>query len=867
MRKAPINVNSYIDFPIVLEALRLNSSPSVLKNRSRCPGCSTQSLRVTRDPTGGYRFVCPKCDFNLDSLRFYMKVAQLTPLEALHDLSQLTSLPSGRFTLWANGVLPQEQQYEKLIGLHRRGREDLVLRPTPEWTAALQRLNMRCSQDMQHQIVPVAGTFSGIKISDLEDALGRRLRLPRPRSTHALMIPFCDVYNRPRSLSLFLESGLERRVRVNIMNEAEYHAPQTEDGLCFLDQLEMREERVFAVHGARLASFLRCLHLSQSTERLPLVGWEEHTNRAWDTVHASQVIIWSPLSPLLSFIMGQRVVNAWVCLRRAPSFDEAIEQIEPMTSGQWMAATLEQAKPWRLALIDWLLSVGAKEAMNGIEALRLPHDLAMAIIDLAPQDKRPYMLSLFGFSDREKIAIVRGRTIAETSSGWWEVPNSLYAFRGRILDASIYMEEVQRLPDGRRLVLGHVKRGNQAFPFECDLDQIQAKTCEWLQTFLSDLGQPAPIVDRRWKQDLFRIAQEFHNPPIRAMLDRVGYHPSRGYVFPGFRVHEGRLITEKALVRPRAGETLPGEGIEPPDMQIVPGAESFADIPTAACTWAIIAALCNNLLAEKHRREPRGIIIHARRGEAGWQAIHDIGLQLSLPTYQGLDGNESCFSSWRHGLPAIIDIRGERPERLLPFLLDPSAKNIVLITDSLVPWRQVGLGGWVLIDGHGAAGHLDCAPAISCLFRFLAETADSTMPRTIRRVLQELAKYCGRPKAPVFAAARQRLRGDQAYWTSPARRALAPVCYLHRLRSGQEIPSHKEGILLHLRRYAGWFAHAGFGQLSMQGIRRALHKAGWVLRDYGSQQLVIAKQRWISTLRIWAALAGENPSRGLARHG
>lgn len=596
------------------------------------------------------------------------------------------------------------ETHERMTKFLADGFDDLVHNTSGPWLQSLEAVGCWFGADVATMERMFGGVVAGSSAEAVvEAAAPARVVPPHKGFTNVVVVPFCDVYNRPRSLMMFNRHGESWHGVLGLTNDNLPGAAAAYDhGLCFLDQLEREEEAVYAVGGARFALQLRCQHMFSNITVVPIIGWLPGTlPTSWAQVKASRTILWSP-RPDADLFKQARYASGKVSMYPrfdADDTDDAIcTRLREMTTLKWQRTVEAHALPWYEATARWLLSLPADDQLGALCSLNLDEaDAAVVADSVADATEKATLAMLFGLSDISRSVVVNRTTIVQDHGKWTTMSP---AGASLILDAVLYLDRIQHpVGGGDDRIVGHVERAGKIYPFNDRLGDVEADAGRWLNKFFLSQSLPLPQIGSGWSHKLWLVAQAFHNPPVKAYIRRVGHVEKLGMIFPRFIVREGRIITEGDLPD-LAGGSVPGSLLDAPNPRSVIPPEAVRPTPTAVTVWSILRAIAFNMEAQTYGAETKGIAVVVGDDEdGGYTAVRQIARSLNLPWWETLTSDELLNLEVGHVLPPIVDMRGVPPGKMAKYLWSAKAKSCMVLVSDLTAWTDMSLGGWIAING------------------------------------------------------------------------------------------------------------------------------------------------------------------------
>jgi hypothetical protein len=872
MAKPSFNLNKYIPGQVVVEALGL-SPDGKTSRQMRCPLCEQVAMRMANDATGGQLFFCKSCRFSADAITLYARARNIPLYDAVNELKLRTALPENAAKVW----LPRWEHgtsgpQRKLVELLEAGRKTLF-QMKDHHVQAMQKACAWWSRDFSVIQRTAASMVSGVHANELITALlPWRTALRARKLGDIVVLPFCDIFNRPRSLEILTNKGDTLHFVLPIRDETSADTDGRTGGVCFLDALGIEEDVVYAVEGGRFALQLKCQHHHDSYTPLPLIGWNKNTGAdAWRYVRARKTILWAPVVTASVFRQAKRAANAMIAtaptdLGKTP--DEIHLSLAKIGVQAWKAKVESSAVRWQTLLAKVLLEHESTEAINIIDEIGLTNEEATEVAEEFTGINRDRLLELFGLSTQSRTIQLDKSEISQAGNQWTEITKLGPRL---IMDSVLYLDRVQvPLSGGPQRLIGYVMRGKETFPFRARLTEVQTDTAGFITRLMLAANQPLPQISPVWSRKLFRIAQTFHNPTTVRCIDKVSYIDEVGLVLPKFTVRDGKIhVPEETL--DLDGASLPCQHLNAPAVPSLVDPGFFRPSYTTAAAWTLLASIICNIEAQRWGAESKGIVVtSADRDDVGAILISRIAEILSLPIYTYTPDIDFAAIDTGHAIPPIIDLRNVKPTepKLLEYLLDPKPKSAILLVSNFNMWREFSLGGLIGIHAAGSrAVDFPYAEIPEALFTGLKYTQESnsttcqwkTVAATRRDILSLVM-----PRLEVDDDARQNIHtdasditfGDHSWQSTDTDRCMFPLAYIAKMTNFVPQPvGEKRDNLVTIP--AGDFLKqfhklTGF-KPKLDDIRYHLRKAG-VLRGMPDNTLEIPAVEWSQMLNRYRLL-------------
>ena len=801
---------------------------------------------------------------NCDSIQLFAMGKNIPMRQAISEINTRVSLPSNAirwwFPKWKREVC---DPMTGLIQYLEKGRRDISRSAESAWQEATSHLGMLGGTDINSLDRMLGAFVSGVTRTGLRTSMNPwTLNIGRCKQSWFAALPFCDVFNRPRSLMLFDRKGEGHHVNLPLFETSEGMGRIRDDGLCFLDQLQREEEVVFAVGDPKVALQLKTQHAFSYTKPLPLVGYLPDTGRSsWNQVRARTVIFWEPSLNVDVFRQARMVDNAKVAT--SPNYTDwerssMLEQLVGFHIDVWMRACVESAVPWHEGIVDWLLNLPEDQAINAVETLDITDSEAELILEGLEGQRAARITDLFGVTRQARTVIVDGRQISQAEGKWNEMSRLGAKL---ILDGTIYLDRVQHpMSSGEETVVGYISRAGAVIPFHDKLSEVQVNTPGWLTRTLLNEKQSIPQISPVWARRLFRIAQAFHNPPTVQCVDRVGYVEDVGMIFPEFTVKDGKFLSNTSEVA-MSNVAIPGQGLQCPEFPVSVHSSAFDTDPVSVAAWTLLSFMLSNMEAQRFGAETKGILVYAPDADdASYLATMQLAEKLALPIYQYTSDTDLCAMDRGHVLPLVVDARHLPPDHisLSQYLFDPSPKSLLLLVSDMTPWKEVSLGGWLGMAGQRSAiSSFPFKSAPDMLFsglEWLHKTMNSRATMLSLEMLQsgvtENIKASRHVPADTLATLAARVQrgsiGDVGWSSIEVDRVLIPFFHLYNLK-GLSVGEATGVMTIQAGPLLAQFRKLTGVHVKMEQITYSLRRAG-ILRGLPGNNVEIDVSDWNAML-------------------
>lgn len=274
----------------------------------KCPFCKKDTFIIDTDYTGGNWFYCQNsdCKFAGNILNLIMEIMDLSlPAAISYAIAE-----SKRFDLKQDISVEAQAEFESYLTLYENTlafNQKIRRYPFDRLPSSTVVNYMReiclwpgSGEKEWERVTKFAGLASKREITNLFPNV-----VKGPANKVFLTIPWSDIPGRVHSLEFV--TNIVDRIYKTLPNGNE-----EESGLAFLSNLRASEDTVFAVGNSLTAAQMLFQYSYVTAERLPIVGWRENTNAAWNYVNAKKVIFWEQTKSWRIFDQAKRVKNALI---------------------------------------------------------------------------------------------------------------------------------------------------------------------------------------------------------------------------------------------------------------------------------------------------------------------------------------------------------------------------------------------------------------------------------------------------------------------------------------------------------------------------------------------------------------------------
>lgn len=538
---------------------------------------------------------CNRCNCCGDSLEFFGYMHSLKdPYKAVDRAIQeglfkeVPEIASDRKCIEAY-VTHYPERRRKIRGFWESFQEGLIDSPRPDLLERLQQAHLWGGRGRRlNRLVRFVGAAAR---QDILDVMGKRYGkvFPKKRFGTSLVLNYQDVPGRTCALRFIDNRGRERfcpLVRAQVTNNL-----GMEGGLAMLEALKPFDRLVFATDNTEAALQLHRRNFADFDTPLKLVLYNENTDRAWQSVHASRVVFWSPDADWKVFAQAKKLgrngfVTTHPVLRK--SSPQEYFSHEPVSAPLKLMES--RARPWTEALALWITDDKQREADidAALNQLVLTTRERKDIREACPPDRRSKLDHYLGDTPVVRQALIGNKKILERSDGWFVLHS-----RGEecVCDALVRVEREVVDPQAQKIYWdGAIEYKGQKVPFFSDLEVIERSFVKWLRDTMVSAGLGVPLVSKQWQPKLINIAKMLSDPRTVRLTSTVGVDKAGRIAFPSFYVEKGEVVTQDTAL-----PDVPGSCVSPPKLR-APGQDD-TDIDSRVLFACAATAFVYNLLA------------------------------------------------------------------------------------------------------------------------------------------------------------------------------------------------------------------------------------------------------------------------------
>jgi len=481
------------------------------------------------------------------------------------------------------------ERWRQVRGFWETFQEGLLGSPRPDLLERLQKARLWSGRGRRsNRLVRFVGATTRKEILQVMGNDYRKV-FPKGGFGTSLVLNYQDVPGRTCGLRFLDDRGRERfcpLIRANVTNRL-----GMEGGLAMLEALKPFDRVAFATDDTEAALHLHNRHFATFDTPLKLVLYNDQTDRAWQSVHASRVIFWSPGSEWKVFAQAKKLgANGFVTSH--PELRSSTPQ-EYFTRGPATAALKlmeEHARPWPEALSLWLTDDKRKETDIDValNALALTTRERKELLEACPAARKAKLEYYLGDLPVVRQAIIGNKKILERPDGWFImhskgeecICDAIVRVNREVVDAQakkIYWE-------------GVIEYKGQKAPFFDDLVEIERSFASWLRDTMITAGMGVPLINKQWQLKLINIAKMLGDPRTVRLTTTVGVDKTGRISFPAFFVEKGAVCKQDTML-----PNMPGSCVRAPKERQPSQADE--DVESRAIFACAAAAFVHNLVA------------------------------------------------------------------------------------------------------------------------------------------------------------------------------------------------------------------------------------------------------------------------------
>lgn len=487
-----------------------------------------------------------------------------------------------------------------------------------------------------------------------------------------------------------------------------------EAGLAFLENLQAKEDVVFAFDDPIATARIHQKRFLESNYMAKAITYMEGTKAAWKSVNANKVVFCPSEIDWKVFYHAKQVNGGHIVA--------SCDKLNSRSSGAYLRLLERSAKPWKEVFAHWVLDEERSEAQvfEAVMKLTLTPKERIEIMDTVEPRLRDRVQARLGEQNTVKTITTNKKPIVEKKEGWF-----LSTTKGEELlcDAPFSVNKIVIDMKTQKVYwVGVIRYAGASIEYSVPYDEIENSPNVWLSKTVIKTGLGSPIIQRQIYKDLPLIARQFSEPQTVTIDRRLGLDETTGQIwFPQFVLNDGEF--KPAPLAVNTGE--PGSKIQIPDTKNI---FTFADSlvtetePTLNAYIAASTALIAGLLSPLGGwlRKPIGVI-GSRTGGAGKlcrRLVENFDLKtMQLSTGSRKDIDYIFEKTKEYGWYVYVDTA---TSGLISSWPTDNLQPVVVVLSPLEAAALTLTNHWVLI--HAENAHTDVAlPGTSAALSYLAD--------------------------------------------------------------------------------------------------------------------------------------------------
>jgi len=575
MAKAPC-LDEFITTESILQLL--NSSVKTIPAVVACPWAPEDKLYLLPDGAGLY--ACSD-DFAGDTIEVTKKVFNLKSTDqALNKLEEHGCITSVR-------DIPEEAVLSYELDSAKRASVNEFIQKQRE---ALGKMDLNLDILSRIGLMPdnIDRWHTGLgqhiffaRKPALEGVLGTKLGL---RNSNVMVLPYYDMPGRVSRLRCFFTVGgtdcgyVDRDIG-------------SSGGLFMTDTVSRGDPLAIAVDDPIFAMQLQRKHANISNKPLPLVVYNS------DTVHwnvwANRMVFWGKDYSVELFKQAKRLPNSSVSIPTGTLTPTAMMKFG---SESWMTSVVQQAKPWVVALKDYITNLDAEKAEAVVRSLELTTEEQGHLLYECNSDEKAFIKNLFDSGYVAKTGFLGDRKLVERNDEWYYV--TAKGRISRIANATFAIEKVLDCGDDELYYGCELCHEQKMYKFTAPADEFTRNPTRWLHRYMLEEGIGLLHVQKAWQNKLMDVAHTMSSYKIerQSMSTHVGWSPDFvNFSFPNVTLSDGRVEVDS---KPLPGKNLPCTGIDKNPLRKAAITNLLEDTQVNRYFWATFITVVGNLTSK-----------------------------------------------------------------------------------------------------------------------------------------------------------------------------------------------------------------------------------------------------------------------------
>lgn len=526
------DLNSLTSHTAILREAGINVK-GVIPETCACPLCG-QSMCITLDPftngTGRWLW-CTSCKFYGDVLELYKQMRHEKTMEDAIRRAEAFGHLTG-----PGGFVTKDVIDAYITNYHRhRIKLNLV------WNSIRCNSADRVSDsDIVEciQLHKLWASYSAIgnkalrlfacaRASEVKRLFGDKI-LPKSGFSTSLVFNYQDVPGRTSSYQYYYN-----KMRF-VQHFSDPLMGRVEDGIAFLEQLNAKEDIVFAFDDPILTARLYQKRLSEVYGEFKAITYSNNTRAAWQVVNANKVILVPSVVGWNAFHHAKMIQNSYVSTCR--------EKHNGRSLGSYLRAVDRGAQPWRAAFANWLLdeSRSESEIFEAVMKLSLNAKEQTEVIESVDVKFRERLAARLGSAAVTRSTITNRRVVVEKGGAWFSQTNKGDEL---LCDAPFSVDQIIIDVKAKKSHwAGTIRYAGARISYMVPYEEIEKNPAHWLSHTVISTGLGSPTIQRYISGDLPIVARQFSNPKTIMIDPKLGLEEASGQVWlPRFTLDDGEF--------------------------------------------------------------------------------------------------------------------------------------------------------------------------------------------------------------------------------------------------------------------------------------------------------------------------------------
>lgn len=616
--------------------------------RTTCPICNAKDMGIYLDPTvgGTSRWLyCRDCGFKGDTLALIKKMGNFPDISAamrhgidagLCSVEEATIDPR-EVDVYTQYYVDTRAQADKLWEAFQNETESST--PKSDIIEKVQREHLwgGWRHGYQSRMTPLMGAALR---GDVNKAFGYEV-LPKKGFKAVLVMKYQDVPGRISSFG-FVGDGGEQIIH-SIGPFTEHH----DGGIAMLESLRSYEPVVFAVNDPVLAWQLHKRQFIDSDEMLKVVCYNSNTARAWTSVNADRVILWSAEINAELFRHARLINRAYITtVPKAVDRERVIEQLAKHPISHFTAMMKNHALPWMKFLAGWIANESVRDGQiyEVLDSLELETGEREKLLAECEPSQRVRVEHYLGNKPRSvRTATISRSSVVDRGDGW----RIVHRLKGEevICDASIRVfNEIHNRATSTTYWRGEIVYKGRTVAFTDPVSLIEKDPGRWLNDRTANAGMGCPIFNKNWSRHFLTLCKTFNDPKVVEMSSRLGVLEDGSIALPKFRLVEGAVSRDVYFLDTAV---MPGMRVHEPVSRAL--RDSDKTFPARSAYIALGCAFIANWIAVGRLLQPLPIVAAGGAGSVVRSAAEHLQRSADMRKFMLARGTDK----------EVLEIRGE----------------------------------------------------------------------------------------------------------------------------------------------------------------------------------------------------------------